>query len=355
MNLSLSLPLNKLINLKIEKVENILVIRQHNQLGDMLCSLTLYAALKKKFPDAKITLVAAKTYYEIPFYEINPYLDRVITFDKQNFRTILDFFRNLRERKYQLGIVPSTIKVSRTSHIINFLSSAKIRVGVRSIDEIENASHKLLNIKSEFTWKNTHQLERNLDVVRQIGCDLQEEEKTSIKFKFSDEEIRDAKRFIEENFTEKNRKIIGFHPGAGKSDNMWPTNRFIELIKKIYDRYNNYILLTSGKIDETVIVEVENEMKKFGIHYKILNDLSIKKLGAILSLIDLYITNDTGSMHIAGFSDAKMISLFGPTDPNEWAPQGRNKHFIKSITGNINDISVDEVFNLSKNILEEEK
>ena len=248
--------------------------------------------------------------------------------------------------------MPSTIKVSRTSHIINFLSGAKVRVGVKSIDGALNPSHKLLNVKSDFAWKNTHQLERNLDVVRQIVCDLPDEEKKAIKFKFSDEEIRDAKRFIEENFPEKNRKIIGFHPGAGKLENMWPTNRFIELIKKIYDRYNNYILLTSGKIDKTVIVEVENEMKKAGIPCKILNDFAIKKLGAILSLIDLYITNDTGSMHIAGFSDATMISLFGPTNPNEWAPTGENKYFIKSKSGNINNISVDEMYNLTEEILE---
>ncbi len=340
---------------KIAFVNNILVVRQHNQVGDMLCSLTLYSALKKKYPNSAITLVAAKTNYEIPIEEINPFLDRVIIFDKHNLKTLISFIRKLRDRKYQLGIVPSTVKLSRTSHIINFLSGAKVRVGVKSIDGAINPSHKLLNVKSYFAWKNAHQLERNLDVVRQIGCDLQEEEKKAIKFKFSDEEIRDAKMFILENFPEKNRKIIGFHPGAGKKENMWPTMSFIELMKKIYDRHNNYVLLTSGKIDKTVIVEVENEMKNTGIPCKILNDLVIKKLGAILSLIDLYITNDTGSMHIAGFSDAKMISLFGPTNPNEWAPTGENKYFIKSRTVNINDISVDEVFNLSKKILEKEK
>ncbi len=336
-------------------MENILVVRQHNHIGDMLCSLTLYAALKKKYPDSKITLVAAKTSYEIPFFELNSFIDRVIIFDKQNLKTIFSFFRKLRERKYQLGLVPSTIKISRTSHLINFFSGAKTRVGVKSIDGIENESHKLLNVKTDFNWKNTHQLERNLDVVRQIGCNLTEEEKNSIKFIFSDDEIIEAKRFIGKFFPDKGKKIIGFHPGAGKKDNLWSTNRFVELIKKIYDRHNNYVLLTSGKIDKTVIVEVENEMKKSGIHYKTLNDLPIKKLGAILSLINLYITNDTGSMHIAGFSDSRVISLFGSTNPEEWAPAGENKYFIKSKEGIINNISVDEVYNLTEQILEKEK
>jgi ADP-heptose:LPS heptosyltransferase len=352
MNSNLSPAPDKLTDLESENVKDILVIRQHNQIGDMLCSLTLYAALKKKYPSALITLVAAKTNYVIQFSEINPFLDRVIILDKQNLKTLFFFFRKLRSRKYQIGIVPSTIKISRTSHIINFLSGARIRVGVKSVDGSENSSHRLLNVKSDFNWKNTHQTKRNLEVAKQIGCDLTDEEIKSIKFRFSNEEINEAKEYLQKEFPDKNKKIIGFHPGAGKTVNLWSTQYFIELIKIIYDHYNNYILLTSGKIDQAVIVEVENEMKKYGIHYKILNDYAIKKLGAILSLIDLYITNDTGTMHIAGFSNAKMISLFGPTNPIEWAPKGTKQLFIKSKTNNINDISVDEVYKKIETLLE---
>ena len=101
-------------------------MRQHNQIGDMLCSLTLYKALKKKYPDARITLVAAKTNYEIPFFDINPYLDRVIIFNKSSIKTIIGFIRELRSRKYQLCFVPSTIVLSRTSHILNWISGSTI-------------------------------------------------------------------------------------------------------------------------------------------------------------------------------------------------------------------------------------
>ena len=344
--------LTKLEN-KIGADENILVVRQHNQIGDMLCSLTLYAALKKKYPNSKITLVAAKTNYEIPFFDINPFLDNVIVFDKQNLKTIFRFLMKLRRNKYQLGIVPSTIKLSRTSHIINYLSGAKIRVGVKSISGGINKSHKLLNIKSAFLWKGLHQLERNLDIVRQIGCDLTEEDKRALKFDFSEQDIKAADEFLDTNFPDKTRKIIGFHPGAGKILNTWDTEKFIELIKKLYTQHNNYILITSGWTDELVIKDVRKALDESNIMYSIVHNLSIKKLAAIISKINLYITNDTGAMHIAGFSDATVLSLFGPTDPSEWSPIGKNKYFIKSGTENINDITVDEVYNLSNKILEE--
>ncbi len=344
-------PAQKITKNKMGLVEDILVIRQHNQIGDMLCSLTLYVALKKKYPGSRITLVAAKTNYEIPFSKINPFIDQVLILDRSTFKKTIRFYKELRKRKYQIGIVPSTIKVSRTSHIINFLSGAKSRVGVKSIDGVKNPSNHFLNIKLGFMWDGIHQLDRNLDIVKQIGCNLSEEEKKSIMFQFSNDEINEAKKFIEENFPGKSKKIIGFHPGAGKVANMWETKRFIRLIKNVYNKFNNYVLLTSGWADDDTISEVGAELKNSGIDYEVLHNHPVKKLGAILSLINLYITNDTGTMHIAGFSGAKIISLFGPTNPKEWAPKRKNQLYIKSKTNNINDITVDDVCNKAESFL----
>lgn len=317
----------------------------------MLCSLSLYKAVKKKYPDSHITLVASKTNYEIPFFEINPYIDRVLIYDKSSIRTLLNFYRQLRDRNYEICFVPSTIKISRTSHIINYFSGAKIRVGVNSVDGIKNKSAFLLNLLGDFKWQNKHQLIRNLEVAKLAGFDLSPEEINNIRFSFREEDIAFAKNFLKEQFRDSSKKIIAFHPGAGKKENTYPTEKFIQLIKKIYNKFGNHILITSGWTDDLIINKIKSELDNEAIVYTIAHNLPIKKLGAILSLVDLYITNDTGAMHIAGFSDAKMISLFGPTDPNQWAPMGKNSLFIKSNTGKIEDISVDEIFNMVKNVL----
>jgi ADP-heptose:LPS heptosyltransferase len=330
-------------------------VRQHNQIGDMLCSLTLYKALKKKYPDSRITLVAAKTNYEIPYFDINSYLDRVLVFNKSSLKTILKFIKDLRSRKYQIGVVPSTIVLSRTSHIINRISGATVRVGVKSVDGKENESHKYLNVKSDFNWKKCHQIERNLQVVRQIGCDLSTEEINSIRINISEEDLSSAKEFIEQNFPDKTKKIIAYHPGAGKEANVWNLNNFIALIKKLYQKHSNYILITSGWTDEKIVGQICKELTLANMRYKVLQNESVKKLGAILSMIDLYITNDTGTMHIAGYSGAKLISLFGPTNPAEWAPLSENQKYIKSAGADINGISVDEVFTLAESFFFDNK
>jgi len=328
------------------KVKNILIVRQHNQLGDMLCSVPLFAAIRKRFPEAHITLVASPINYEILFSDINPFIDKVITYRKSPFKNLFEFYKELKNHDYQIGIVPSTVSISRTSHFINFFSGAKIRVGVNSIDDKVNSVAYLLNVKSDFEWdKNKlHQTERNLDVGRQINCDLTDEEKKGVMIHLSDEEIKFAEDFIRTNFPDRNKPLISLHPGAGKMPNRWKRENFVELVKRLHEKYECNILITSGLIDKEITDKVRDELKSLNINCIVLENTTIRKVGAVIKLTDLYITNDTGTLHVAGGVDANVISLFGPTHGYEWAPKGDNKIYIQSPTDNINDITIDMVF-----------
>jgi len=327
------------------KVKNILIVRQHNQLGDMLCSVPLFEAIRNKYPDANITLVASPVNYEILFSDINPYIDDVIIYNKKSGKTIYDFIKKLRRRKYDLGFVPSTVSLSRTSHIINFLSGAKKRIGVKSIDGKKNKSEYLLNVKKDFFWdeKKLHQIERNLDIGRLAGCDIDENER-KIRIHLSEDELKFADNYISENFPDKNKIIIGFHAGAGKIPNRWSSENFAELITSLHKKYNSYIFITSGTIDAEVTSKVSDLIKLQNIEHFILSNTPVRKVGAVISKSNLFITNDTGIMHVAGGVGANVVSLFGPTNGFEWAPTGENNKYIKSESGDINEISVDLVF-----------
>ena len=118
---------------------NILIVRQqNNQLGDLICTIPMFMSLRKKFPDSEITLLAGKTNYPIPYMDLCPEITRVITLEKETPIKYYKFIKNLRSLNIELGIVPATLKISRTSHILNFLSGAKMRVGVKSIDDDKN-------------------------------------------------------------------------------------------------------------------------------------------------------------------------------------------------------------------------
>lgn len=340
---------------KIEKLEikNILVVRQHNQIGDMLCSLPLFAALKKKYPNAEITLVASVTNYNIIFGDVNPFINNVLIFNKSTIFHIFRFFKKLRSYNFDIGIVPSTVSMSRTSHYINYFSKTKIRVGVKSVNDKPNKVDFLLNVKSDFEWDKLklNQTERNLDIVRQIKCDITKEEKNNLRIGLTEEEKKFANEFIEKNLPDKNRKIFAFQPGAGKVGNRWSINNFVELISLLHNKYNPYVLINSGPIDKEITDEVSKKLSDSKIQSIVLYN-PIREVGAILAKSDLFVTNDTGTMHVVTMVGAKVLALFGPTNAFEWAPPFDNLSAIQSKSKDINHITVEEVFTKSCEILD---
>jgi len=329
-------------------LEKILIVRQqNNQLGDLLCSLPLYSALKKKFPDSYISLIAGKTNYTIPYKELCPYVDNIIQMDRETFKKNVDFIREVRALKCNIGIIPSTMQFSRTSHVINFLSGAKVRAGVKQFDDVVNKSAWLLNVKGTFEWgKNkVHQSDRILDISKLIGCELSEREK-QIKIAYSNDVTKNAKEFFNANFPDKEIKIFGIHPGAGKAGNCWSHENFVMLAKSLKEKYKCSFLITSGYIDKEITDKTIQGFKDNNISFILLENVEIRLLGAILSMIDVYVTNDTGVMHLAGFSGGKVVSLFGPTNGFEWAPQQKGCKYLQSSTVKIDSISVKDVMDL---------
>lgn len=323
------------------QITNILIVKQHNQLGDMLCTFPMFASVRAKYPNAHITLIASPDNIDIVDSASEPYFNEVILYDKKN---IIGFYRKFSARKYDLAIVPSTVAFSRTSHIIALISGAKVRVGVSSADGRRNKSAFMLNIKNDFYWdKNkVHQTRRFLDISSQIACKTNDEILNS-GIHHSEKEFQKAEDFLQSAFPDSSIPIIGFHPGAGKLPNRWDIHKFAELIKFTKNTFECNILITSGEMDIEVIGRLKELLDIDGINYKIAENFSIREISAILSEIKLYITNDTGTMHTAVYSDTPVIALFGPTNGWEWGPYRDDQIYIQSPTENINDITVDEV------------
>jgi len=339
-----------------DEIRNILIVKQHNQMGDMLCTLPLFAAVRRKFPKAYITLVASKVNCEIIDSPANRYIDKILVYDKSSAGKLINFYKDLRAAKNQISIVPSTFSFSHTSHLINFLSGAKTRVGVRSTDGKYNKYEYLLNIHGNFRWeeKKMHQVQRHLDIGRLIGCNLAAEELKDVKLELTKEEINYACNYIG-NKVKNEKPIIGFHPGAGKIQNRWHYKNFADLIKKLYKDFSANICITSGPADIEVIALLKNELNENKIVFFESENKSLRFDASVISKLDLYITNDTGPMHIANYLKTPLIALFGPTDSFEWGPSNSHQKSIQSPTKNINDIDEETVYNNAIKILKDTK
>jgi ADP-heptose:LPS heptosyltransferase len=325
-----------------DHIKKILVIRQHNELGDMLCVVPLLRALKNSFPNATIDLISRPVNTAVMLN--NPYLNKVIEYDSIKYTKapfkIIGFIKNLRKEKYDLAVVPSTVSMSVTSDLLAYLSKSKVRIGPKNLNGIQNISGFLYNVQIDLDWRNNsliHQTQRNLELVKKFNITTND---LSLEIKLTEGEISYGCKYFEKN-SKSAKKSIGFHPGAGKFPNQWDVNRFIELIQRFQNEINPMFFVTYGPKDSE---PVEKLHSVFGKEIVIIKEKSIRNVAAIIDNLDLMITNDTGVMHVAAATRVPVLSLFGPTDPIQWAPLRKSDRYILGLNGDINSISVDKVF-----------
>ena len=119
------------VQFEAETIERLLVIRQQNQMGDMLCAVPALRGLRKRFPGARISLVAAAINSEV--MRGNPWIDEVLVYDKRrqmrNPFHLPVFIAGLRRRRFDAALVLNTVSFSVTSMMLSAASGARLRIG----------------------------------------------------------------------------------------------------------------------------------------------------------------------------------------------------------------------------------
>lgn len=325
----------------LAEIKRVLVVRQHNQFGDLLACVSLFRAIKENIPDCKLTVITSPQ----NFYAItkNKYVDEQFVFDKGKAADIqyLYKFINILRTGYDLAVVPVTVAVSDTSCFIARAARAKYRIGPASLDGKQNQYAFLFNNRVQLNWidnPDRHVSDFGLDILRPLGIST-DNYKSEISFDRNDEKAADE--FLNQIAGSEKVKIIGLHIGAGKPPNRWDVSNFVKLSELINKNYKVKFYLTGSSSDENELSEfISLTQFPCGIY----KNKTIPELAALISKSDLFITNDTGVMHVAGATETPQVSLFGPTNYENWAPPGENKTAIKK-SESINDISVEEVYN----------
>ncbi len=324
-----------------------LIVRQHNQLGDLLASVSLFRAIKETYPESHLTLIVSPFNY--PGLVKNKYINRLFIFDKKRVYNpfYLTKFVKLLKEEYDVVIVPVVVSISFTSNLIARLSNSKIRIGPKYLDGKKNESDFFFDKRVILDWRrhpDSHVSERILDIARPYGINTANYHSEIT----SDEvDLKEAEKFISFMKYDENEYLIGLHIGAAKIPNRWSALKYAILIKKLNENYPAKFYITGSSADKEVIRFVE-----MNVPFKIFSFINknIPEVAALISQSDLFIGNDTGIMHVAGTTDTPQISVFGQTNPYNWAPIGANKYFIRK-SELIDDISVDDVYNLCKIVL----
>ena len=114
---------------------------------------------------------------------------------------------------------------------------------------------------------------------------------------------------------------IGIHVSGGRAIKQWPETRFREVAEHLVRDRDASIVLTGAPGDRAQIDVVRSALPQDRVL-----DLSagtdLLATAAIIQQLDLFVTGDTGPMHLARAVGTPIVAVFGPSDPRRYGPRG---------------------------------
>ena len=305
----------------------ILIIKL-SAIGDVVQTLPALEAIKKTYPKGEITWVVEEAAAGI--LEGHPLIHRLLISRRKSWirmlknpltfftgmKRIIVFLRELRSTRYDIAI---DFQGLLKSGMLIGLARAQRKIG---FDRTREFSYLFLNEKLPPYEKEKHALERYLEVARYLGavnpsptCELPIEREVSLM----KQRIKGVRQDV--------RPLIVINPVARWRTKLWSEQKFAELADRLIQEKNALIIFTGSSDDREVIGRIVSMMKRKAENWA--GETTLKELTALASLSNLFITTDTGPMHLAAAAGAKVLALFGPTAPWRTGPYGESHIVVR--------------------------
>ena len=250
----------------------------------------------------------------ISLLENHPHVDQLITIQKKAYKQIATLYKMINSR-FDVAI---DLFGNPRSAMMTYLSGAHMRIGGDFRGRGLFYSHKIMNDNRPQTAVEFH-----LSYLKPLRIPI---EKSIPKIVITSVEREWAENYLSEKGYHREKKIIGIHPGATWPAKMWFTKRFAELGNHLVQEDGFQVFYTIGPDDDSIFKEI---MERSRFPVKKPKIMSLRKLAALISCFDLFISNDCGPMHLSPAVDTKTIGIFGPGEPEIWFPyEERRGHRI---------------------------
>ena len=285
--------------------------------GDLVIASPFFESLRGYYPRSEIILLTGQS----SFFTVqnNPNIDRLlITDDYSLFRRNsllqpLEFLRVLLALKKEKFDMVFILHRAWQFNFLAFLTGASRRVG------FARGNEGVLLTDQVIPQENRNEREIYLDLLR--VADISVSTKMT-SFYMSDEEKGFIDLFYERHRIDEDDILIAIAPGGGVNAKSamyikrWPIGNYIQLVKRIHKEMNFRVVVLGGPDDRAIAAQIEQEVPNIIDG----SDLTVGEMASLLQRCNLFIGNDSGPLHVACAMDISSISLFGPTNPMEWAP-----------------------------------
>jgi len=296
-------------------MKEILIINL-TRMGDLLQTTPLMAGLKEMHHGSRITLLVNSAFTEI--CRGIPLFDDLIVFDMmeyrrrlvekkhslvENYRFLEDLISHINSREYDLTI---NITHSPVSAILtSFIRTREIRGFTIDSEGHRVIKHPWMRYFFNVIPNRIYNPFHIVDMYLKIGG--VRPEINGLLYAAQDDDKKRASLMLETKGIREGNMLIGFHLGASKGEKTWPVTSYAELADMITGYYGATILLF-GSAGETDLAE-EFEMHAISKPVNYVGKTNIGELASLVQKCRLFISNDTGPLHIATSAGTKVIDI----------------------------------------------
>ena len=293
----------------IMNVNKILIVQLWG-IGETILMLPALDALRKKYPNAQIDVLATSRNKDVFFNNKN--INRIFSLRLNPF-SIFKFIL-LSMKKYDL--VFDMEEYLNVSAIMSFFAGKAV------VGYSHGARAKLYDYKVKYNDKQ-HAVQAFLDLVREAGIKYDVEKLPNLNFSKSDKNKVD--RFLKGNDVKNNDFLVCVAPGAAESAKarMWPFERYSELCDEIIAKYGAKIIFTGIPEENDLVNSIQEKMENKAKAINAAGQINLNQLFYLISKCKLFIGNDSGPMHVAAAQGIKTLGLFGPNLPVRFGPYGK--------------------------------
>ena len=301
-------------------------------LGDLMLVTPALTTLRKNFPTAYLALLADKKLADLVQYNKN--LDECILIDKtisallktipklreKNFDLVINFHRN--ERASALAALSGGKKIVGYSKPIFSLMFDKV------LPNPSVARHIKHGFKTEYLPGTQHQVHSHFDVLRE-ACGIEKIFDNGLEMWITDETSREAEKIFRNNFGDT--KVIAFNIGASWLTKRWLDSYFAICADTLIERGYGIAFL-GGTMDKEIVSSCVEKMRhKNSDRLKIFTgEFSLAILAGFLDNCVLFLTTDSGPMHIGVARNIPIVTMFGASPVPGFYPYDAKDILIRS-------------------------
>ncbi|MFH1961903.1 MAG: glycosyltransferase family 9 protein [bacterium] len=299
-------------------IKKILVIKLI-AIGDLVVALPTLRALKQGFPHAHLALMATPRVSEV--VEGCPYIDEIIYYDilgkDKGVTGLIRLIRTLKKKGFDLAL--ELDHYYRITSMITYLAGIKNRAG---FDLPGQGRRGLITIKSPYRT-DKHEVEAFLEMAKAVGAG--DTPPGLVEIWTSDEDKRYINSFFEQNKIQPNDFVVAIHPGTGPSATCrrWSPERFAILSDWLIKEYKAKVIFTGAPSEVELVNSILAFMEAAPLTIIAAGKTSLKQLTEIARRCGLFISVDTGPLHVAAAIGTRVIGLYGPNIPSKWGPYGK--------------------------------